>query len=75
MARVTQRAAARRDLAQQPRVGAPLTLKHRDLASMRKWRIKDFANHLVFYEPRPDGVVIVRVLHAASDGWGLLGMA
>jgi toxin ParE1/3/4 len=27
----------------------------------------------VFYEPRPDGVSIVRVLHAASDWWGLLG--
>ncbi len=28
---------------------------------------------LVFYEQRPDGVSIVRVLHAASDWWSLLG--
>ena len=62
------------DLARQPGMGAPLNLKHPDLASLRKWRVKDFDNHLVFYEPRPDGVSIVRVLHAASDWWALLGL-
>ena len=56
-------------------MGAPLTLKPRDLANVRKWRIKGFDQHLVFYEPRPDGVSIVRVLHAARDWWGLLGFA
>lgn len=62
------------DLAQQPMMGAPLNLKRPELANIRKWRVKDFDNHLVFYEPRPDGVSIVRVLHAASDWWGLLGL-
>ena len=61
------------DLARQPMMGAPVTLKHPDLAGMRKWRGKDFDNHLVFYQPRPGGVSIVRVLHAASDWWSLLG--
>ncbi len=61
------------DLARQPMMGAPLTLTHPELANIRKWRVKDFDNHLVFYEPRSDGVSIVRVLHAASDWWGLLG--
>jgi len=61
------------DLARQPGMGAPLTLKHPDLAGMRKWRIKDFDNHLIFYQPRPNDVSIVRVLHAASDWWTLLG--
>jgi toxin ParE1/3/4 len=28
---------------------------------------------MVFYEPRQGGVSIVRVLHAASDWWELLG--
>ena len=50
-----------------------MKLKHPDLAGIRKWRVKDFANHLVLYELRPDRVSIVRVLHAASDWWGLLG--
>ena len=63
------------ELARQPKIGAPLKLKHPDLAGICKWRVKDFDNHLVFYEPRPDGVCIVRVLHAASDWWSLLGFA
>ena len=63
------------NLAQQPKMGAPLTLKHPDLKNVRKWRIKGFDNHLVFYEPRPDGVSIVRVIHAASDCWGLSACA
>ena len=61
------------DLARQPMMGAPLTLQRADLANIRKWRVKDFDNHLVFYEPLPGGVSIVRVLHAASDWWALLG--
>ena len=39
------------DLVRQPGMGAPLDLKHPDLANLRKWRVKDFDNHLVFYEP------------------------
>lgn len=62
------------DLAGQPMIGGLLTLRHPELAAMRKWRIKDFDNHLIFYLPRPDGVSIVRVLHAARDWWGLLGL-
>lgn len=63
------------ELARQPQMGAALTFKHPDLARLRKWRIKAFENHLIFYEPRPDGISIVRVLHAASDWWGVLGLA
>ncbi|MGB4069418.1 MAG: type II toxin-antitoxin system RelE/ParE family toxin [Nitrospira sp.] len=62
------------DLARQPMIGAPLTLRHSDLATIRKWRIKDFENHLIFYTPHQDGVSIVRVLHAARDWWSLLGI-
>ena len=62
------------DLAGQPLMGAPLTLNHADLAGLRKWRIKDFDNHLIFYQPRQNGVSIARVLHAASDRWTLLGL-
>ncbi len=61
------------DLARHSGMGTPLNLKHPEFANLRKWRVKDFDNHLVFYEPRPDGVSIVRVLHAASDWWALLG--
>ncbi len=62
------------DLARQPMIGAPVTLRHPDLAGIRKWRIKDFENHLIFYTPHADGVTIVRVLHGARDWWSLLGL-
>lgn len=62
------------DLAHQPEMGAPLTLSHPDLVRLRKCRVKKFENHLIFYEPRPGGVSIVRVLHAASDWWAMLGI-
>ena len=61
-------------MALQPLIGSPLQLKHPDLAGMRKWRIKGFDNHLIFYMPRPDSVSIVRVLHASRDWWHLLGI-
>lgn len=70
---LTQAEASFLDLAGQPKMGAPLTLKHPDLAGMRKWRVKGFDNHLIFYQPHPNGVSIVRVLHAATDWWTLLG--
>jgi len=59
-------------IASQPLMGSPLELQNSELAKIRKWRVRGFENHLVFYEPRPDGVSIVRVLHAASDWWALL---
>ena len=71
---LTNAEASFNDLARQPMIGAPLTLRHPNLAGMRKWRVKDFDNHLGFYQPRPDGVSIVRVLDAASDWWRLLGL-
>jgi toxin ParE1/3/4 len=62
------------DLLEQPEIGAPLTLRVPELAGLRKWRVKDFDNVLIFYLPHPSGVSIVRILHAARDWWGLLGI-
>ena len=63
------------DLANQPMIGAAVTLRSPALAGLRKWRVRDFENHLVFYLPQPDGVLILRVLHGARDWWDLLGLA
>jgi len=71
---LTNAEASFNDLARQPMIGAPLTLRHPNLAGIRKWHIKDFDNHLIFYLPHSDGVSIVRVLHAARDWWSLLGI-
>jgi toxin ParE1/3/4 len=61
-------------LSEQPQMGSPLTLRHPELMGVRKWRVKEFDNILIFYLPRHDGVSIVRILHAAQDWWELLGM-
>lgn len=71
---LTNAEASFNDLARQPMIGAPLALRHPDLAGVRKWHIKEFENHLIFYLPHPDGVSIVRVLHAAQDWWSLLDL-
>lgn len=62
------------DLARQPRMGAPLSLRPPELAGLRKWRVRDFDDHMIFYLPGPDGISVVRVLHAARDWYGLLGI-
>ena len=49
-------------------MGAPLQPRHPDLVSIRKCCVRDFDNHLVFFELRLAGVSVVRVLHAASNG-------
>ena len=61
-------------LAEQPLIGAPLSLYDPALAGMRKWPVRDFQNDLIFYLPHPNGLSVVRVLHAARDWWGLLGI-
>ncbi len=61
-------------LAEQPLIGAPLSLHDPALAGMRKWLVAGFENHLIFYLPHPNGISVVRVLHAARDWWGLLGI-
>ena len=62
------------ELAMQPYIGVALTLRRPELAGMRKWQVKGFDNHLIFYQPREDGVSVVRVLHAARDWWRLLSI-
>jgi toxin ParE1/3/4 len=60
------------DLARHPGWGTALSLRDPKLTGLRKWRVNGFEKFLVFYLPRPGGVCIVRVLHAAQDWWNLL---
>ena len=62
------------DLASHPDMGSPLALRARELAGVRKWRVKEFENFLIFYQPGHDGVTVIRVLHASRDWWALLGL-
>jgi toxin ParE1/3/4 len=62
------------DVSRNPGMGAPLSLRSPKRAGLRKWRVSGFEKFLIFYLPRPDGVSIVRVLHATQDWWALLGI-
>jgi toxin ParE1/3/4 len=35
---------------------------------IRLWRIRGFERYLILYRPIPDGIEVIRVLHAAR-GW------
>lgn len=59
-------------LSGKPGLGAPLQLRPPELQGLRKWRVTEFENVLIFYIPRSDGISLVRVLHAAQDWWSLL---
>lgn len=62
------------DLAVYPELGPQVAVLHPDLVGIRKWRVKDFENFLVFYRAESDGITIVRVLHGSRDWWSLLGL-
>ena len=61
-------------LSEHPEMGTALKLQRTELLTLRKWRIREFENFLIFYEPRHDGVSIVRVLYATQDWWQLFGI-
>jgi toxin ParE1/3/4 len=61
-------------LSEHPEMGAALALQRPEFKALRKWRIRDFDNFLIFYELRTDGVSIVRVLYATQDWWQLFGV-
>jgi toxin ParE1/3/4 len=54
-------------LARLPFSGTLQETKHIELAGRRKRRIKGFRNHLILYFPLPDGIDVIRVVHAARD--------
>jgi toxin ParE1/3/4 len=54
-------------LATQPEMGWHSRLKNPALTSLRVFRVSGFERLLVLYRRRPDGVEILRVVHASRD--------
>jgi toxin ParE1/3/4 len=54
-------------LATQPEMGWRFRLKNPALASLRVFRVSGFEKLLILYRPRPDGVEILRVVHASRN--------
>jgi toxin ParE1/3/4 len=55
------------ELAQMPRTGVSRKFSHERLSSLRSFRVKDFSNYLIFYEPLSDGINVFHVLHGARN--------
>jgi toxin ParE1/3/4 len=55
------------ELARMPKMGSARKFSHERLRNLRSFRVKDFANYLIFYQPHPDGIGVFRVLHGARD--------
>jgi toxin ParE1/3/4 len=61
-----------RKLASLPFLGGKWESEDADLSEIRVWPVKGFPRHLVFYEPIPNGIRVVRVLHSSRDADRLL---
>jgi toxin ParE1/3/4 len=55
-----------------PQMGSPRQFRNPALAGLRLWRIPGFERYLIFYRPIPEGIEVIRVLHAARDIAGIL---
>ncbi|MBE9126228.1 MULTISPECIES: type II toxin-antitoxin system RelE/ParE family toxin [unclassified Coleofasciculus] len=54
-------------LAQMSGMGRPYPVTNPRLEGLRKWSVKGFEKHLIFYLSFDDYIEIVRILHAARD--------
>lgn len=58
-------------LATHREAGQLCNFQSQETRGVRVWRVDGFKNHLIFYCPTNDGIVIVRVLHGARDIEGM----
>jgi len=54
-------------LAKTPKIGKKVLLLAPSPQEIRQWRIKNFKNHLIFYQLREETIEILRILHSARD--------
>jgi len=54
-------------LANNNKVGATRIFRDPSLRDVRMWRVKGFEKYLVFYQPLPDGIKILHVVHSARN--------
>jgi toxin ParE1/3/4 len=62
------------ELAQMPMMGTPVVSRRAELAGVRKWRVRNYENVLLFYIALPDRIEILRAIHAARDWASILGL-
>lgn len=57
----------------QPLIGTEYEPPSRRYPGLRLFPIQRYTNYLVYYQPTPDGITVVRVLHAARDATAVFG--
>lgn len=60
-------------LAEVPDMGSRCRFTSPHLRDIRIWHIAGFRNHLIYYREIDEGVLVVRVLHAARDSDAIFG--
>jgi toxin ParE1/3/4 len=60
-------------LSLQPKMGALCGFRKPRIRRLRRWRVTEFENWLVFYQAKRNGVEIIHVMHGARDIENLLG--
>ena len=56
-----------RRLSEMPELGTVTPWEDRRSKSIRIWPVKDFPNHLIFYQIEADELVVLRVLHGSTN--------
>jgi len=54
-------------IADRPRAGAVSNFRHAELVNVRRVLITGFPKHLIFYQLRPEEMLVLRVVHGARD--------
>ncbi len=55
------------ELARMSHMGCARKFSHERLRNLRSFRVNDFQNYLIFYEPLPGGIRVFHILHGARD--------
>jgi toxin ParE1/3/4 len=50
-----------------PCTGSPCNFSATELRGTRRVPVADFPRHLVFYQPYPDEIIVLRIVHGARD--------
>jgi toxin ParE1/3/4 len=50
-----------------PGMGVATIFRNPKCGMLRRWRVRGFADFLIFYRPLDDGIEVVRVLHGARE--------
>jgi toxin ParE1/3/4 len=60
-------------LADNPLLGTMCAFEHPSAQGLRHWSVTGFKQYVVFYRPLPNGIEVVRLLHASRDAEAALG--